>query len=240
MIERADNMRKSKILILALCFLIVVLSACSALAENDIGADTELNSYSGADALTEQGGNIASALAEERTREKEVVVMDEMLSWGYYSSYKEALNRADLVVHGKVKNIGTGYKIESETQVTESRVSTHTSYFTPIEIEITELLKGDYNSPTVTFQALGAEIDNVIYDYRATVTLDIKEGDEILVFLRIRKPEIGYESISPGCVIIEDEKGNAVQNIRGESTSNSIENMVSSIEYEKARMEKEK
>ncbi len=171
-------------------------------------------------------------------KEKEVVIMDETYSWGYYSSYKEALNRADIVVHGTVKNIGKGYKIESETQVTESRVSTHTSCFTPIEIEVKELIKGTYTTPTVIFHALGAEIDNVIYDYRATVTLDIKEGDEILVFLRIRKPEIGYEAISPGCVIIEDEKGRAVQNIKGGNTNESIETMVDNIKLAKSLMEK--
>ena len=172
-------------------------------------------------------------------KEKEVVVMDETYSWGYYSSYKEALNRADIVVYGTVKNIGKGYKIESETQVTESRVSKNTDYLTPVEIEVKELIKGSYTAPTVTFHSPGAEMDNVIYDYRATVTLDIKEGDEILVFLRIRKPEIGYEAISPGCVIIEDEKGRAVQNIRGGNTSESIESMVDSIKHTKSLMEKE-
>ena len=172
-------------------------------------------------------------------KEKEVVIKDEMLSWGYYSSYKEALNRADIVVHGTVKSIGKGYKIESVTKHTEEWVSTHTSCFTPIEIEVKELIKGTHKASTVTFHALGAEIDNVIYDYRATVTLDIKEGDEILVFLRIRKPEIGYEAISPGCVIIEDEKGRAVQNIKGGNTSESIESMVDSIKLTKAMMEKE-
>ena len=171
-------------------------------------------------------------------KEKEVVVMDEMLSWGYYSSYQEALNEADLVLVGTVKGIGEAYRYDFELHPYEGKTTIYPAYYTPIEIKVDELIKGNYITSTVTYQALGGEIDNVIYDYRATCTLDIEVGAQILVFLRLNSSEIGYESISPGCVIIEDEKGRAVQNIKGGNTNESIETMVDNIKLAKSLMEK--
>ena len=169
--------------------------------------------------------------------EKEHKVMDAMMTWGYYSSYGEALNAADVVVVGKVVNIGETYRYDFELHPYEGKVTIRPAYYTPIEIEIGELIKGDYKGSTITYQALGGEIDNVIYDYTATDTLEVKVGEDILVFLKMTKQDLGYESISPGCVIIEDEKGIAKQGIKGQKSYQTIESMVDDIKRAKKAME---
>ncbi|MBP3322796.1 MAG: hypothetical protein J6M16_01225 [Clostridia bacterium] len=167
---------------------------------------------------------------------KEHKIMDSRMSWGYYSNYNEALDAADLVVVGEVKNIGKTHRYDIELHPYEGKVTIRPVYYTPVEIVIKEIIKGEYTESTVIYQALGGEIDNVIYDYTATDTLSIRKNSEILVFLRITKPDLGYESISPGCAIIEDENGKAMQSLKGAETTDSIEDMVYDIKLAKSKM----
>ena len=151
-------------------------------------------------------------------KEKEVVIMDEMVSYAGYTSYEEALNSSDLAVFGTVKEIGKAYKHGFVISGGKKEIVKY-YYYTPITIEVEEVIKGEVVSKTVTYNALGGTVDNTIYDYKAFDTMDFKTGDKILVFLACTYEDIGYECIGPQCVISEDENGKATRDALGDNPS---------------------
>ena len=157
---------------------------------------------------------VAALIGNTKTTIK---VMDSMMSYAGYERYEDALGRSTLVVYGTVKEIGKSYCHEFVINSGKNSI-TADYYYTPIVIEIEEVIMGDVTVKEVTYNALGGRIGNKIYDYQAFDTLDYEVGDKILVFLRnTMHPEIGYECIGPQCVISEDENGKATREALGEN-----------------------
>ena len=137
---------------------------------------------------------------ESEIVEKEVVLMGQNSCYNGYTSYESAINKAEMVVYGEIVEIGEPFIFNGGI---EEHVIKY--YYTPIVIKVTEWIKGDDGSSTVIYHALGAEMEDVIYDYEAFDTLDFKKGDKLLVFLKEN------QSIGPDCVIGEDENGIATR-----------------------------
>ena len=144
---------------------------------------------------------IKEVTEESKLPEKEIIVMDSFTSYVGYNSYQEALQGAETVVYGTVKEIGEPFSLNFGDEKTIIK-----AYYTPITIEVIECIKGDVNGTTIVYNAKGAEFDDVIYDYQAYDTLEIEVGDKLLVYLSENN-----RSISPQCVIGEDENGIATR-----------------------------
>lgn len=167
---------------------VILLSACGSQAED----------------------NRAIVSQSEVDKQKEIIVMDELTSYNGYNSYQDALFGAETVVYGKIIEIGEPYV---ENYGDEKHVIKY--YFTPIKLEVIEFIKGEQKTSTIIYEALGAEFDDVIYDYKAFDTLDYEIGDELLVFLSKRN-----QCISPQCAIGENENGIATKATLDQKMSN--------------------
>ncbi|MBE6730641.1 MAG: hypothetical protein E7564_03020 [Ruminococcaceae bacterium] len=148
--------------------------------------------------ITACGNSVQPINSENEIQlEKEVIVKDRLTSYRGYTSYQDALTVADKVVYGTIIEIGDPIVVNHGNEDLVIK-----SYYTPITIEVIEYIKGNSNSSTIVYNALGAELEDVIYDYEAYDTLDFKVGDKLLVYLSERNQCIG-----PQCVISEDDKG---------------------------------
>lgn len=139
---------------------------------------------------------------EESVPYSETVVMDDNYSYIGYDSYESALYSSEYVVYGTVKSIGEAYRFN----IGEKYGYDAYEYYTPIEIEIKELIKGNYSENIITYHALGAIYENVKYDYKAFDTFSLKKGDKIIIFL-----SENYQCISPDCIILEGDNGYAIR-----------------------------
>lgn len=105
--------------------------------------------------------------------EKHVVEMSPM--WPYVD-LDSATNEAEFIVHGKVTDI-------SETKVHElvdSLGKTHKEYYKDITLEVIEQLKGADIGPTVIYDELGGETEDLIYILAGYEPL--KMGEEVILF----------------------------------------------------------
>ena len=193
-------MKNNKMIAVFFCILVILFSAaCSSQkSKYEIPDDWESTTKL---IITE---NTDKSLAIE---DKTEINLDAMSMYAGFKSYGEAINESELIVFGTVKEVGNSYQCVFETEYYPGKYSRPIFYYTPITIEIEEIIKGNHSSRTVVYNALGGIYNGTVYKSDAYGTLDYAVGDKILVYLDKNYDELGYECIGPQCIIGEGENG---------------------------------
>ncbi|MBP3324605.1 MAG: hypothetical protein J6M16_10460 [Clostridia bacterium] len=190
----------SKLKILCLAFFICSLF-CSCSSEDEISVLPKGWESTTKITITDDINNMPTDL------EPKVINMDETMMYAGFRSCGEAVDKAEIVVYGTVNYVGKTYEAVFTTEFMPDEYITSRYYYTPIEISIIEVIKGEYKENKIIYNALGGTYGNITYDSKVYDTLGYKTGDKILVYLSQSYDEIGYECIGPECVIGEGEDG---------------------------------